>query len=68
MDFITTLALFILMLFLYIYIVNQYKKSEDLDIYEMDFSNNAYLQEVCDIRQPVIFHFQPIHPNEPCTY
>jgi hypothetical protein len=63
MDFITTLALFILMLFLYIYIVNQYKKSEDLDIYEMDFSNNAYLQEVCDIRQPVIFHFQPIHPK-----
>ena len=63
MDFLSTLAIFIVILFLYIYIVNQYKKSEDLDIYEMDFSNNTHLQEVCDIRQPIIFEFQTIHPK-----
>jgi len=63
MDFLSTLAIFIVILFLYIYIVNQYKKSEDLDIYEMDFSNNTHLQEVCDIRQPIIFEFQSIHPK-----
>jgi hypothetical protein len=43
--------------------MDQYKKSEDLDIYEMDFSHNAHLQEVCDIRQPVLFDFRPIHPK-----
>ena len=63
MDFLFTLAIFIVILFLYIYIVNQYKKSEDLDIYEMDFSDNNHLQEVCDIRQPIIFQFQNIHPK-----
>lgn len=63
MDFLGTLCVFILVLFLYVYIMNQFKKSEDLDIYEMDFSNNTHLQEVCDIRQPVLFQFQNIHPK-----
>lgn len=63
MDFLGTLCVFIMVLFLYIYIMNQFKKSEDLDIYEMDFSNNTHLQEVCDIRQPVLFQFQNIHPK-----
>lgn len=43
--------------------MNQFKKSEDLEIYEMDFSNNAHLQEVCEIRQPVLFQFKQIHPK-----
>jgi len=38
--------------------MNQFKKSEDLDIYEMDYSNNTHLQEICEIRQPVLFQFQ----------
>ena len=63
MDFLFTLAIFIIILFLYIYIANQYKKSEDLDIYETDFSDNTQLQEVCDIRQPIIFQFKNIHPK-----
>jgi len=63
MDFLGTLCVFISVLFLYIYIMNQFKISEDLDIYEMDFSNNTHLQEVCEIRQPVLFQFQNIHPK-----
>ena len=63
MDFLSTLALFILILFLYIYIMNQYKISEDLEIYEMDYSHNQHLQEVCEIKQPVIFQFQQINPE-----
>lgn len=63
MNFLTTICIFILILFFYVYIMDQFKKSEDLDIYEMDFSHNAHLQEVCDIRQPVLFHFRPIHPK-----
>jgi len=63
MDFLGTLCIFISVLFLYIYIMNQFKISEDLDIYEMDFSNNTHLQEVCEIRQPVLFQFRNIHPK-----
>jgi len=50
----------LLALCLYIYIMHQYKKSQDLEVYEMDYMDNAHLQEVCDIRQPVIFDFKPV--------
>jgi hypothetical protein len=64
MDFLLTFFIFLTVVFLYIHIVHQYKRSEDLEVYEMDFSTNAHLQEVCDIRQPVTFHFYPvIGPN-----
>ena len=36
--------------------MTQFKKSEDLEIYEMDYSTNAHLQDVCDVRQPVLFN------------
>lgn len=63
MNFLTTSCIFIVILFFYIYIMDQFKKSEDLDIYETDFSDNAQLQEICDIRQPVLFHFRSINPH-----
>jgi len=47
----------------YIHIVQQYKRSEDLEIYEMDYNNNPHLQEICDIKQPVIFEFESILPS-----
>ena len=47
--------IFIIIFFLYIHIEHQYKTSDDLEIYEMDYINNANLQEVCNIRQPVLF-------------
>ena len=37
--------LFILILFMYIHIVNQYKTGEDLEIYEMDYVSNTHLQK-----------------------
>ena len=55
--------LFILILFMYIHIVNQYKTSEDLEIYEMDYVSNAHLQEVCSIKQPVLFHYKNVNPE-----
>jgi len=38
------------------------KTSEDLEIYEMDYATNLQLQEVCDVKQPVLFEFQSIYP------
>jgi hypothetical protein len=49
---------------------HQYKKKEDLEIYEMDYISNANLQEVCDLKQPVFFAsehtehlFSKLHPD-----
>jgi hypothetical protein len=52
------IALFLIVLFLYIHIANQLKRSEDLEIYEMDYTDNAHLQEVCDIKQPILFEYK----------
>jgi len=53
--------IFLVILFFYVHILDQYKKSEDLEIYEMDYISNQNLQEVCAIKQPVLFQF----PGDP---
>jgi len=58
MDSYLTFFIFIVVFFLYIHIIAQYKKSEDLEIYEMDYISNTDLQTVCDIKQPVLFEFK----------
>jgi hypothetical protein len=55
MDTFTFFIIFIIILFLYVHIIAQYKKSEDLEIYEMDYTTNQSLQEICNIKQPVLF-------------
>jgi hypothetical protein len=47
-------------LFLYIHVNYQYKKSEDLDIYEFEYTDMKTLQETCDVRQPIVFYFAPL--------
>jgi hypothetical protein len=49
--------IFVVVVFLYIHIVAQWKKSEDLEIYETDYTNVQQLREVCSVRQPVLFVF-----------
>jgi hypothetical protein len=63
MGTLTHILVFLIILFLYIHITNQYKKSEDLEIYEMDYTTNTHLQEVCDIKQPVLFEYKSINPE-----
>ena len=48
-------VIFVIIFFLYFHLVNQYKTSEDLEIYEMDYIDNGNLQETCEIKQPVVF-------------
>jgi len=43
--------------------MNQFKKSEDLDIYEMDYFDNKNLQEICEVRQPVLFNFYAVNDS-----
>ena len=53
--------IFIIILFLYVHITDHFKKSEDLEIYEMDYVSNPKLQEVCSIKQPVLFDFFSVY-------
>jgi mannose-6-phosphate isomerase-like protein (cupin superfamily) len=46
---------FIVILFLYVHIQDQYKRSEDLEVYEMDYTSNEHLQSICALKQPVLF-------------
>ena len=55
--------LFIIVLVIYVHIINQLKRSEDLEVYEMDYTTNQYLQEVCNIKQPVLFNYDSISPD-----
>ena len=55
MNVFLTLFIFLFILILYIYIIDQYKTSDDLEIYEFDYKNNSHLQEACDVRQPMLF-------------
>lgn len=48
---------FIIILFFYIHITSQWTTSDDLEIYESEFESPANLQEVCSVKQPVVFKF-----------
>ncbi len=63
MSSLISFLIFILILLIYIHITAQYKKSEDLEIYEADYKSNQDIQDVCDIRQPVLFQIQRINPT-----
>ena len=63
MSSIINIILFVIVLVLYLHIVQQLKTSEDLEIYEMDYTTNANLQEVCDVKQPVLFEYISVSPD-----
>jgi hypothetical protein len=52
--------IFCLVLFIYLHIQFHLKTSNDLEMYEVDECSKEKLEEICDIRQPVIFDL----PNE----
>jgi len=53
-----TFFIFCLVLFLYLHIQFHLKTSEDLEMYELDSPSKDRLEEICDIRQPVLFDFE----------
>lgn len=63
MNFFITFLIFMMILFLYVHINDQYKKSEDLEIYEMDYISNSDLQTICNVKQPTIFEFKKVLPD-----
>jgi hypothetical protein len=54
---IVSLFIFCIVLFVYLHVVYQLKTSNDLEIYELDDVSKEQLEEICDIRQPVVLSF-----------
>lgn len=55
MEFWTNVILFFLLLIFYLHLQHEWKKSGDLEIFEMDYISNTDLEEVCKLKQPVLF-------------
>lgn len=63
MNLFLHILIFIFVLLSYIHIMREYKTSEDLEIYEFDYKDNNYLQEICELKQPAIFSLREITPG-----
>jgi hypothetical protein len=63
MNSLTTLCIFIVILFMYIHIANQFKKGDELEIYETDFTTTSHLDDVCELKQPVLMNIEDILPK-----
>jgi len=55
LEIITGFFIFCLILFLYLHIQFHLKTSDDLEIYEIDQASKEKMEEICDLRQPVLF-------------
>ena len=49
--------IFCIVLFLYIHIYAQIKTSNDLEVFEIDNPSKEMLEEICDLKQPVLFNY-----------
>ena len=52
-----SILIFCIVLFIYIHINFHFKVSDDLEVYEIDQPSKDKLEEICDLRQPVIFDY-----------
>ena len=57
MHIIYIFLIFCIVLFLYIHIYFQLKTSDDLEIYEIEQASKDKVEEICDLRQPVLLDF-----------
>ena len=57
MEILIGFFIFCLVLFIYLHVQFHLKTSNDLEMYEIDQASKEKLEEICDIRQPVIFDF-----------
>ena len=61
MSLLISFIIFIIILFVYIHMIDQFKKSNDLELYEMDYTNNNDLNETCNIKQPIVFYLKNVN-------
>lgn len=57
MKIILNLLIFCLVLFIYLHIHFHNKTCNDLELYEIELPSKDKLEEICDLRQPVVFEY-----------
>ena len=57
MKFVLITLIFVIVLFLYLHIFFHIKTSNDLEVYECETPDKDKLEEICGLRQPVIFSY-----------
>ena len=57
MKWVVGFFVFCIILFVYIHVNFHLKTSEDLEMYEVEDVSKDKLEEICDIRQPVLFRY-----------
>lgn len=63
MNIIISILIFCVVLFIYIHIFYHYKKSNDLEIFEVENTSKERLEELCDLRQPLLFNIETSNFN-----
>jgi hypothetical protein len=58
MKILFAFLIFCLVLFFYLHIQFHLKQSDDLEMYELDNASKERLEEIADLRQPVLFEFE----------
>jgi len=58
LNWLILIFIFCLVLFVYLHIHFHFKTSNDLEIYVIDNVSKEKFEELCDIRQPIIFPFE----------
>ena len=67
MKYFIAVFIFCVVLFLYLHIQYHLKTSEDLEVYTIERPSKETLEEICNIRQPVVFEFQNERLLESCN-
>lgn len=67
MQSVFAILIFCVILFFYLHIYFHMKTSNDLEVYEIDQPSKDKLEEVCDLRQPVLFDYPNERLMESCT-
>ena len=67
MKYLLTIFIFSIVLFLYLHIQYHLKTSSDLEIYTIDSPSKEKLEEICDLRQPVILNFNIDNISQNCN-
>ena len=57
MNYFIAIFIFCVVLFLYLHIYYHLKTSNDLEVYTIEKPSKDKLEEICDLRQPVIFDY-----------
>ena len=67
LKYFIAIFIFCLVLFLYLHIQYHLKTSDDLEVYTIERPSKETLEEICNIRQPVIFEFHNDRLLESCN-